>query len=137
MIKRTRHIKLSTYPPKQNAEGAFVCLNCEAPVIRKRAKKYCSRECTDEFFTKNNHGRLRSKLIKLAKRSCQLCLRTYPKAQLILDHKIPIALGGPEFDEANLQIICVACNRVKTREDRLQIGAARRREHDTRIDEPA
>ena len=97
-------------------------------VFRKPAQKYCLRECGDEFFTRHNHGRLRAKLIKQSKWVCNLCFRKYRQAELILDHRIPIALGGPEFDGTNLQIICIACNREKTREDRCAIEQARRRE---------
>lgn len=48
--------------------------------------------------------------------------------QLILDHRIPIALGGAEFDEANLQILCCDCNKIKTRKDHVEIAKARRLE---------
>jgi 5-methylcytosine-specific restriction endonuclease McrA len=70
---------------------------------------------------------LRSKLIKLCKRICALCLKRHRKSELILDHRIPIALGGAEFDESNLQIICIACNREKNRQDQARIAEARRK----------
>ena len=46
--------------------------------------------------------------------------------QLILDHIVPIALNGAEFDEANLQILCLKCNKIKTREDYIKIAKLRR-----------
>ena len=46
--------------------------------------------------------------------------------KLILDHIKPIALGGGEFDESNLQILCLKCNKIKTAKDFIEIAKARR-----------
>ena len=46
--------------------------------------------------------------------------------QLILDHKVPIALGGAEFEEDNLQILCLDCNKKKTKYDFSEISKARK-----------
>ncbi len=35
----------------------------------------------------------------------------------VVDHKLPIAMGGPEFDLDNLQLLCDRCNKAKTAED--------------------
>ena len=48
------------------------------------------------------------------------------EAKLIIDNKIPIAIGGGEFDEDNLQILCWKCNKIKTRKDHAEIAEARR-----------
>lgn len=45
-----------------------------------------------------------------------------------MDHIIPIALGGPEFDEANLQFLCPECNKIKTAKDMKLIALQRRNE---------
>ena len=50
------------------------------------------------------------------------------ESQLILDHIKPIALGGDEFNESNLQILCRECNKSKTAKDFAEIGKARRLE---------
>src|SRR3990167_6234371 len=49
------------------------------------------------------------------------------ESMLILDHINPIALGGDEFNEDNLQILCLECNKVKTAKDFTEI--ARSEEH--------
>jgi len=41
----------------------------------------------------------------------------YNTSKLVVDHIIPIALGGQEFDVNNLQTLCLECNRVKTDKD--------------------
>lgn len=48
------------------------------------------------------------------------------ESRLILDHINPIALGGAEFDESNLQILCWECNKIKTKKDHAEIAKARR-----------
>ena len=47
-------------------------------------------------------------------------------SNLVLDHIKPIALGGSEFNKDNLQILCVDCNKVKTKQDHNNIAQARR-----------
>lgn len=48
------------------------------------------------------------------------------ESNLIVDHKLPIALGGLEFDENNLQTLCVDCNRIKNKFDQSLIAKYRR-----------
>ncbi len=44
----------------------------------------------------------------------------------VVDHIIPIAVGGAEFDFTNLQLLCPDCNRTKTARDMGRIAKARR-----------
>lgn len=43
-----------------------------------------------------------------------------------VDHIVPIALGGAEYDEANLQVLCTNCHKGKTRLDQGMIAKARK-----------
>ncbi len=52
----------------------------------------------------------------------------YVAVPLVVDHIKPIALGGGEFDESNLQILCKWCNKVKTKTDIGVIAETRRDE---------
>ena len=47
---------------------------------------------------------------------------------LVADHIVPIALGGPEWDMANIQTLCVRCNKIKTASDAKLMAAARAQE---------
>jgi len=55
-----------------------------------------------------------------------------PKAELIgleriyPDHIVPIALGGPEFDLNNVQLLCSECNKSKTARDAAEIAKRRK-----------
>ena len=41
----------------------------------------------------------------------------HPLHSFILDHILPIAMGGDQWDVRNLQVLCVRCNRIKTARD--------------------
>jgi hypothetical protein len=43
----------------------------------------------------------------------------------VVDHIKPIALGGSEWDEDNMQTLCVKCNKVKTARDARVIARQR------------
>ena len=47
-------------------------------------------------------------------------------SRLIGDHIMPIACGGDEWDIENVQTLCEACNKVKTREDAGEIAKMRK-----------
>ena len=49
-------------------------------------------------------------------------------SNFIVDHILPIALGGKEFDIKNLQILCFKCNKIKTKQDIKDIVQLRRNE---------
>ncbi|MDA0769230.1 MAG: hypothetical protein BZY79_01745 [SAR202 cluster bacterium Casp-Chloro-G4] len=61
--------------------------------------------------------KFRREIFKRDKWTCQSCgTRHWPKFRGILeaDHITPLADGGAEFDEANVQTLCKPCHRGKT-----------------------
>ena len=50
---------------------------------------------------------------------CEIC-KTVPlfERELHVDHIKPIAEGGPVYDEANLQVLCIQCHGKKTAGER-------------------
>jgi len=127
MKKRLGYIALVTYKPKRDNEYRLICLNCDK-LLPKRRRKYCSDKCRDEWTTKHYHSWLRSKLIVDKGNKCDKCKKEFPSYKLILDHIIPIACGGEEFDENNLQILCKYCNKIKTKRDHKKIAEVRHKE---------
>jgi len=126
MKQRRSHISLSSYSAKVDAQGNKICLNCDGIITARRAKKYCSDDCTMRFLEKNNHQFMRLAIIKELDGRCEKCGQQHQK--LILDHIVPIAVGGAEFDRANLQLLCGPCNKVKTAADMQIIAQERRKE---------
>lgn len=45
----------------------------------------------------------------------------------IADHIVPIAIGGPEFDLDNIQLLCSKCDKEKTKRDMGKIAQVRKR----------
>lgn len=41
----------------------------------------------------------------------------YDASGWVMDHVLPIALGGNQYDFTNLQTLCPECNKTKTRTD--------------------
>jgi len=140
MNQRKRHISLSNFPPKKDKDGNKICLNCGKIITKPRQRKYCGLDCANDFFSKHDHVALRSKLLYENDYTCQKCGKKvdwdklYDSSSFILDHIIPIALGGEEFDRDNLQILCYDCNKKKTSEDMKKIAKQRRREKELKYD---
>ena len=127
MVKqRVGSINLGSIPQKRDSEGKLICLNCDK-ILKGRQQKYCGWDCSYEWIAKHNHSWMRSKLSKEKKYICDSCGK-YCWTYYILDHIKPIALGGEEFDEKNLQILCKECDKIKTRQDHKDIAELRRTE---------
>lgn len=76
------------------------------------------------MFIRNDHNSLKAHLIRKRGSKCEKCgLET---SDLILDHKIPIAIGGPEFDENNVWLLCKKCDKEKTKRDQGKIAVGRK-----------
>ena len=131
--QRDSYYPLSDYKPKRNEQGQLLCLNC-GTVLGKRKRKYCSDECSGEWFRKHYWAKMSEHIFKVQNYVCQKCGATPPRNEqgnlewtndhssldyfdYVVDHKIPIALGGREFDESNLQVLCGPCNKIKNRQD--------------------
>lgn len=135
IIKRVNYEALSSFKPQHNDQGQRLCLNCGKVILDKRKKKYCSDKCSDDFFAKHNFARLRNRIFIRDNFTCKKCGKSatrhgrtdvpFSTYNYVVDHIKPIALGGPEFDENNLQLLCSVCNKEKTRNDQAKIAKKR------------
>ncbi|MFD7454460.1 HNH endonuclease [Kitasatospora sp. NPDC059827] len=64
--------------------------------------------------------RLRRRIDRAGSARCGLCGEDLPAALVDVDHRTPLALGGEDTD-SNVQALCRACHKRKTRTD---FGAA-------------
>jgi len=123
--------------PIQNDKGEYVCANCgKSLAFDKRRTRWCSDKCMIEYHEKYtlSWGTLRHKMLIKSNFTCIRCqfhrevpkgddgqfrLREYDDAssEFVVDHRVPICMGGEEFDENNLQVLCKRCERIKTRSD--------------------
>jgi 5-methylcytosine-specific restriction endonuclease McrA len=129
MAVRRGFIALSSIKPLVK-DGKKYCLNCEKPIAKgSRRKKYCSYQCSYDFFAKHNWQILREKTLIKMGHKCEKCgAGGNLDEPLIVDHKEAIRLGGAEFDENNLQILCSKCNKIKTAKDMKKIAKLRKDE---------
>lgn len=98
----------------------------------------CCSDCTSTYWAaKKTWQDHRRKLFNERNGICAACGRhlvTYPHPnksvphieEWTLDHILPIALGGSMWDPENHQILCDACNKVKTAQDLGDIAAWKR-----------
>lgn len=130
---RRGSIPISDIEPKV-VNGVKLCCNCGKPLPRGRIK-YCTGTCGYDFFVKHNFGLLRFKIFERDDYTCQNNKCSYKwescdgrsmGEMLNCDHIIPICLGGAEFDEDNLQTLCVECHKKKTRMEVAFIAAIER-----------
>jgi 5-methylcytosine-specific restriction endonuclease McrA len=131
VIHRKSYIRLGSIPKSRDQSGSLICLNCGKKLVG-RMTKYCSNKCSWDWLCKHSHQHLRTKLIQERKNLCCACNQTQDSSNLILDHILPIAVGGAEFDVNNLQLLCKSCNKTKTRNDMKIIARQRLRERTVR-----
>lgn len=123
--------------PRKNEKGEYVCVNCgRSLAFNKRRIVWCSDKCTIEYYEKHTSSWniIRQKAFERDKFQCQKCgihVFLFPKVaynspnMAIGDHIIPIWKGGAEFDLKNVQTLCYACSKEKTRQEakeRTKIG---------------
>ena len=146
VIQRKNSIPLSSIPPKMTEDGKYICLNCNIIIPFKRCRKYCSETCSQDFWAKHNFSVLRIKIFFRDNFTCAICHvheKDLPKKEyngwrvrsstmidqhLCADHIIPVALGGAEFEESNIQTLCELCHKIKTKTDMANIAKLRKTE---------
>jgi len=99
-----------------------LCANCCSP-LEGRRKAYCSDRCTREYWIKHDWGSLRNSVLQKSNYTCAKCGYRIARDSLywslfVVDHIKPIFLGGNEFDENNLQVLCKPCDKKKTAKDK-------------------
>ena len=130
------------------------CPGCGLPKdkwTRRTDWRCCSTKCTSKYlrmYVTFGWPDLRLKVFKRDKFTCVKCgkqptyktpiksddgkgwdweesERTDP-GQLIGDHIKPIAIGGSEWDMNNIQTLCIACDKIKTKKDQANIALYRK-----------
>jgi len=99
---------------KRDARRSRRCVECRRALPDRRSP-YCSRSCQWGFRGRYFWDAARSFVMHRDRYTCQLCRRRFRVRHLEVDHVVEIARGGPSLDYLNLQTLCRACHRVKTR----------------------
>ena len=97
---------------------------------RRTDWRCCSTKCTTKLENQTTYWQsLRLKVFRRDKWSCVKCGKIDIDKEgtiLIGDHIIPICLGGDEWDMDNVQTLCIKCDKIKTKQDKVEIAKQRR-----------
>lgn len=131
-----------------------LCIVC-GKLASKRSKVFCSNNCKNNWWGSHDWSWVRNEVLERDSYKCAHCGLQLKRAEsfyfevisdphgytktdpnlgekgyfnvpLIVDHIKPIALGGEEFDKTNLQVLCIWCNKVKTKNDMGNIAKSNR-----------
>lgn len=89
------------------------CRHCHGPLAGRRTR-FCTNECADMFGNLRDWRGLRLLAMKRDDHTCRECGKSGPRKFLEVDHIIPIADGGREFDLENTRTVCKDCHKVIT-----------------------
>lgn len=112
-----RYPRISDTPDKLDRFGNRICRNCDKPVAEER-RHYCSRKCMDEFNRNNTWFFVRKDILRRDNYRCSICKKRFRKAELEVDHIIPVQMGGKFFEKANLRTLCKECHKAKSKLDK-------------------
>lgn len=99
---------------RASARRARRCVECARELPNGRSP-YCSQTCGWKFRGHYFWDAARIYVKRRDRYTCQVCHRRYRSAELEVDHILEIARGGAALEYPNLQTICRACHREKTR----------------------
>lgn len=112
--------------------GKGKCGYCGVELSGRR-RYWCSDDCVNAMhILGKDWPTLRRKVLK-ENPNCASCTKPRPEPfwhsdGWVVDHIIPISIGGEEFEESNLQLLCPECNKIKTANDMKDIALQRRNE---------
>ena len=135
MIHKREAFKIVVLEPAKSRIAERQCPVCEMPRSKWKAGRLirwtCSAKCNRVFWKKHaifGWADLRGKVFDRDNNTCSNCGLKCLASDLVADHIRPIALGGAQWEMDNIQTLCGACNRIKTKKDAADI--ARQRRHD-------
>ena len=105
------------FPRRKDARGKLLCRMCGGPTFDRHT--FCGPRCLRDFFMQTDWKRVRQVIYIRDGGICMKCGRKVSENRFHVDHIMPLASGGEEWDLANLELSCPECNLQKgTREER-------------------
>ncbi len=99
---------------KSEARRNARCVECGA-VLPSHRTPYCSRRCRWRFHGHYFWDSARSYVMLRDRYTCRVCGVRRRARELEVDHILEIARGGAALEYSNLQTVCRACHRSKTK----------------------
>lgn len=100
---------------KENARANRTCAFCGTPIYDKR-KIFCNFRCRRGFHRKYRFYVITWRQIRyrVFRRDAWTCVKCNRRRAREVDHIVPLADGGSEFELDNCQSLCRACHLEKT-----------------------
>lgn len=86
--------------------------------IPPHKRKGTTRELKHDRFYSQTRWKKHSAWYRMKHPLCVKC----GQAAHAVDHLVPIARGGAEWDEGNMQSLCERCHNAKTNEERARVS---------------
>ena len=100
------------FPKRRDAEGRNLCRMCGKRTPDNRYT-FCSPRCLRDFFMRTDWSRVRNVVYLRDGGICMKCGRRVSRDSFHVDHIVPLAKGGDEWDLDNLELSCPECNLKK------------------------
>jgi 5-methylcytosine-specific restriction endonuclease McrA len=116
MSNREGTSNIERFPKRKNTQGRLLCRMCGDLTFGRHT--FCGPRCLRDFFMQTDWNRVRQVVYIRDGGICMKCDRKVSKNNFHVDHIVPLAAGGDEWDLSNLEVSCPECNLQKgTRED--------------------
>ena len=99
---------------RAEARRSARCVEC-GRALESHRSPYCSRRCRWRFHGHYFWDSARSFVLLRDRYTCRRCGRRHRARDLEVDHIVEVARGGASLEYSNLQTLCRACHREKTR----------------------
>ena len=100
------------FPRRKDDRGRTLCRMCGEPTLNNR-QTFCGPRCLRDFFMCTDWQRVREVVYIRDGGICMKCGRKVSRKNFHVDHIVPLASGGGEWDLANLEVACPECNLQK------------------------
>lgn len=108
-MSRSGESNYDRFPTRRDENGVWHCRVCGAP-LDGRKQSFCGPRCLRDFFMLTRWDRVRRVIYARDGGVCMKCGKAVTEDDFHVDHIIPLAAGGDEWDLGNLELSCQECN---------------------------
>lgn len=111
-MDRQGNCNYERFPYRKDKSGYPLCRVCGKTLYGKK-RTFCGQRCLRDFFMLTDWQRVRRVIWERDGGVCMKCGKKLDKRNFHVDHIIPLAKGGAEWDLNNLELSCPECNLTK------------------------
>lgn len=107
------------FPKRKDAGGRNLCRVCGQLTI-DNSHTFCGPRCLRDFFMQTDWQRVRAVIYVRDGGVCMKCGKKVTRKNFHVDHIVPLAIGGDEWELANLELTCPSCNMQKGAKEEIE-----------------